>query len=301
MIKRFLQFLLSLFIKSEEKPIPIPPQTLPTSEFSKRALLIVQRFEGNTSWANITGNFDGAGLTCGALGWTIKWNNQQRLVKAFVAKYGIEKFKSYLPKIHLWYWDLVNIKNEAEAIKEANTVSGGTSKVKEPYNSDLTFFWSSPEMQQIQCEFADLDMGKFAMEQASKFKAKFMLPEISFQHFCYYFDQAVLNGTGKNPDISEGELISLGSVFSWMDNESGYGQKDFERNLFYWKKLILSDMACTPDQILLFKLAKIRADRAREEFDTITMSRRGILALGSGYLNGEFWDLKKELGLNEKS
>ncbi len=283
-------------------PTPAPVIPFPVAgkynrfDWSVRALHITQRFEGETAWANITGNFDGAGLTCGALGWTIQWHNQQPLVKQFVLKFGIDKLKALMPQTWKWYWELTNIKSESEAIKRANEISEISSKVQEPYNTELKHFWSSEEMIQIQKEAADRDMGAWAETQATKMKAYFGLPAMSFMHFAYYFDQKVLNGGAKNPEISEGEAISTESVFRWMLSESGYGENDFNKNIPYWKGLI---ERASPDQKLLFRLAKIRADRAREEFDTITMSRRGILCLGSGFVNGKFWDIKKDLGMDQ--
>jgi hypothetical protein len=286
----------------EQPPVSIPPvETQPDFELISwvgRAIEITQAFEGNSPWANITGNFDGAGLTCGALGWTVKWNNQQPLVKKFVLRFGIDNLKQYMPTTWKWYWDLTQIQEESKAIAFANTISNGKSSVFQPYRSELSNFWSSKEMILIQKETAAIDMGSWAKEQCFKIQKHFNLSSPQFFAFAYYFDQAVLNGTGKNPEIYEASSINFSDIFSWMDKETGYGQEDFTKNMFHWRKMITSDAShLAPDQELLFKLGYLRARRARSEFDTITMSRRGILSLGSGYLNGQFWNLSKELSL----
>jgi hypothetical protein len=262
------------------------------SNFTMRALEISQSFEGSDPWANITGNFDGAGLTCGALGWTVKWFNQQRLVKLFVERHGEGLAQAIMPKTWAWYWDLTNIRSESAAISAANTISRGSSRVIEPYRTELRLFWRSPEMRSIQVEFAQKDMGKFAMSQAEKCREFFGLDAPKFHHFAYWFDQAVLNGTGGAPALSEASKVSTDDVFEWMAKETGYVQKDFNRNASLWASMI---KIATDDERDLLKLAMIRADKSREEFDTVTMNRRGTLALKKGWINGELRDLRDQL------
>ena len=57
-------------------------------QFLERAMLITGGFEGSDPWANITGNFDGEGLTCGQLGKTIKAGDQQKVVRNYISAHG---------------------------------------------------------------------------------------------------------------------------------------------------------------------------------------------------------------------
>lgn len=199
-----------------------------------------------------------------------------------------------MPKTWIWYWTLTNITDENEAIKTANTISGLTSNVKEPYLSELRAFWQSPEMVLIQVEFAEKDMGKFAMGQAEKCKKYFGDTDLKFSYFAYWFDQAVINGIGNTPELKEADYMSVEEVFDWMERETGHGEIDFKKNQALWKTLI-HDYDVGVPQIKLLILGMIRAKRSRAEYDTIVMNRRGTMAMGRGYVNGRLWDLTKEL------
>lgn len=284
-------------------PIAVPPsQSLEYKELSEydlivwagRAADISQSFEGSDPWANITGNFDGTGLTCGSLGWTIQWMNQQRLVKAFVTKHGVDRAKSLMPKTWDWYWKLTTMTNEDQAIPYADSISHGTSRIDEPYRFELRAFWKSIEMTQLQKEFAVIDFGRFAIKQAYKCQKYFGLEYPKFHHFAYWFDQAVLNGSGKTPEIEMNEGMKTSEVFSWMEKETGYCQDDFDQNKELWKGEMVT---ATKQQIVLFELAMVRSKESRGQFDTVTMNRRGTLALGKGWVNGELRNLKGILGL----
>ncbi|MCA6566601.1 MAG: hypothetical protein ACK5UJ_00265 [Pseudobdellovibrionaceae bacterium] len=276
-------------VTTPAEPIkPLPPVEAPKpllDLWTKQALEISQSFEGSDPWANITGNFDGAGLTCGALGWTIKWNNQQRLVKDFVKAHGLSELMALMPKTGNEYWKITKLPEEA-ALAEVNAWSRGQSKVLQPYREELRAFWKDERMKDIQVKYAEADMGTFAMRQAQATQSYFKLQEPKFHHFAYWFDQAVLNGTGKTPSLVDGEKFTLKDVLEWMQSETGYAQGDFKKNHQLWSKERLDVQS-----LHLLKLAMVRAQRSREQFDTVTMNRRGTLAVKKGYVNGTLRDL----------
>ena len=152
------QWFLSLFKKQEpikEVVQPVnevitPPQYPIPVNWTQRATEIVMDFEGNEPWANITGNFDGMGLTCGALGWTFGYGDQQRLVKLFVSVYGKSKLLTYMPKFGEEYLQYVNLSNQ-EGVSKISAWSF-KEKVLAPYLPELTKLWQSPEMISIQKE-----------------------------------------------------------------------------------------------------------------------------------------------------
>jgi hypothetical protein len=150
-------------------PNPAPaPAAFNRLEWTKKALAISKAYEGSDGWANITGNFDGTGLTCGALGWTMKWNSQDWLVKTFVARHGETKARALMPTAWATYWKAINA-GEAEGMALVAPWSNGSSKVKEPYQSELRALWNSPEMIAIQIEAADSDMGAYSEKNMRAF------------------------------------------------------------------------------------------------------------------------------------
>lgn len=251
--------------------------------WTREALLISMRFEGDDPWANITGNFDGVGLTCGGLGWTIKWNNQQPLVKKFVNKEGLEKLKELMPKCWEEYWSICN-DSESSAIRRSGAWSGGRSLVREPYNSELRNLWKHPTMISIQVDTAWEQMGKFAWKKTIEGQKYFKLEKPKFGHFAYWFDLAVHNGTGKLVAFSEAEGVSNKRVLDWCKSESGAGQEDTRKNAKIWEVLVTK---ADFDEVHLWKMAMLRAVKANDKYDTDVMNRKGSLALGEGIIHGK--------------
>lgn len=255
-------------------------------DWTEKAMIISGSFEGSgTDWGNPTGNFDGAYLTCGLLGFTWKWNNQPPMVKEFVKRKGEAALLTLMPQSGRAYLDAVS-KGEIGGAPIVSSWSVG-EKVKEPYKSELSAFWSSPEMKKIQKETALTMMGVFAKRKTIEGQKYYNLPKPRFSHYAYWFDQAVLNGTSKTQDFEKAESISVDQVFNWMATETGYTQKSFDANRTYWKTIIN-----TVDDIQrkMWILAYLRSDVSNEKFDTVVMCRRGSLALGKGYVNGTLRD-----------
>jgi hypothetical protein len=67
-------------------------------KYLERAMLITGGFEGSDPWANITGNFDDEGLTCGQLGKTIRAGDQQAVVKGYLSANGEAELLHWMPE-----------------------------------------------------------------------------------------------------------------------------------------------------------------------------------------------------------
>lgn len=272
---------------------PVQPSSTTLNAWLAKAIDVCKAFEGG-NWANITGNFDGTGLTCGALGQTIKYGTQQAHVKRFVEKHGEAAARALMPKHWSWYWNLCKMADLKRAISEAATITTNqkTGAVSASHKAELSAFWQSSAMKAIQVEFAVLNQGVWALRKATETARYFGLKEVPLRYYVYWFDQAVLNGKGETVSMAECEKLRLADVWKWMRPETGYQQADFNENLDYWQR---REKHYPRDQQMLLIAAMLRADRAREEFDTVTMNRRGILAVGVGNVNGRFWDLKEQL------
>ncbi len=249
--------------------------------WTEKAMKISGSFEGNgENWVNPVGNFDGAYLTCGLLGFTWKWNNQPSMISEFVKRQGKATLMALMPKSGAAYLDAA-AKGEKDGAPIVSAWSVG-EHVDEPYKSELSKFWSSPEMKKIQTETSLTMFGQFAKRKTLEGQQYYGLAEPRFSHYAYWFDQAVLNGTGKTPTFEAAETIDVEKVFDWMSSETGWTQKSFNKNRDYWRGIIGS---VDDVQRKMWILAYLRSSVASEKGDTVTMCRRGNLALGSGWIN----------------
>lgn len=274
-------------VKVEPKPAPLPQLPVGTDfwqDWCRKALEISQKFEGSDPWANITGNFDGAGLTCGALGWTFKWNNQQPKVQEFVSRHGIHALNFLMPRTGKEYWQLCQLKT-SEGIRLVSRWSRGYN-VNEPYKSELRTFWKSPEMIAIQVEVAWREMGAFAKEKTIEFQKYLGHEKPLFQVFAFYFDQAVQNGTGKTIPLQVADRFNIDESMNWIRTAKGAGDDDLRENYFLWKRFIPSSPR---HELLLLKLAHLRARISNDKWDTDVMNRRGTLAIGQGRVHGRLY------------
>ncbi len=250
-------------------------------DWSERAMLISGSFEGNGSdWGNPVGNFDKAYLTCGLLGYTWKWNNQPPMVMEFVERHTAAALHALMPVKGQEYLDAV-IAGEIAGAETVSSWSHGEDVIQ-PYHNELKAFWSSPEMKTIQKEVALVMMGRFAKRKALEGQEYFGLPAPLFSHFAYWFDQAVLNGTGETVAFERSEGVSTEEVFEWMRTAKGWTQASFNKNRNYWPNVLAT---ANEVQKKMWILAYLRSQVASENGDTVTMCRRGSLALGSGWVN----------------
>jgi peptidoglycan hydrolase-like protein with peptidoglycan-binding domain len=143
---------------------PVPP-------VRERSLQLTGAFEGH-GFTLAQGNFDGAGITWGIIGFTliggelgkffkeINQKNPELIAQAFQgsAKQLLDVFRA--PK--------------AEQLAFANSVSLGASKVKlaEPWRSAFQRFGEMPEVQAQQLELADRDYFQPALQTASQMGLK---------------------------------------------------------------------------------------------------------------------------------
>lgn len=261
---------------------PIKPETIDWDEWTMKAIDISQGFEGSDPWANITGNFDGAYLTCGALGFTWKYNNQPPMILEYINKHGADKLLALMPKTGAEYIHAA----ELGEIGGKDIVSKWSSgnKVREPYYSELRAFWKSKDMRDIQVKHAWKMMGNFAKEKTIQGQEYFKLEAPRFSHFAYWFDQAVLNGTRNT--VTFGAVNS--GLFDYETKQGQYLRDDLKKNQGLWLRNIRkADFDI--DKETLLNMAWVRAKKSRFEFIPVTMCRRGTLAMGEGYVNGKYW------------
>lgn len=267
------------------------------TQFLERAMLITGNFEGSDPWANITGNFDGEGLTCGQLGKTIRAGDQQKVVKNYLAAHGTGELLALMPKKG---GDYVNVINTSIAKGMAVVVSWSDSKgrVVEPYKSELAAFWKSAKMIVKQREHAEVTEGALADGWVQAWKGNG-----SFQEFALFFDVAAQNGSLKGVTaavvdafIGADPAAAVAKGLQWMDSvpKKTSGHADAKKNVPLWRGILASaDLQI----IRLFILAILRAQKALPQWQWDVANRKATLAVGEGWVHGAKWSFLDKFDL----
>lgn len=264
-----------------EIKMPIPNNDI-QGDWVMSAAKIIATFEGNgVDWGNPVGNFDGAYLTCGLMGFTWKYNNQPPMIKEYIKRHGADSLMRLMPQSGSEYIRAANLGESGGSQIVRQWSSGYT--VRDPYNTELRAFWTSHGMIKIQEEKIMEMMGTWGLKKMKETQEYFGFSEPKFQHLVYWMDQATLNGTGKTPSFSSGEQVSINEVNDFCASAGGYNKQDLRKNGTLWNKMIDSS---PKDEQLLWKMGYLRAKASKNEFMGTVMNRRGTLALGKGYVNG---------------
>lgn len=295
---KLLDCFLSLFKKKQivqPKQVESPGVKM-DKYWIERATLISMDFEGNEPWSNITGNFDGMGLTCGALGWTFGFGDQQRLVRLFVELHGLSALLDYMPKHGETYWKYCTLSNE----EGTRLVSAWSNKevVNVSFKADLKTLWTSVEMVEIQKGEIEKTIGKYASDTSMQFCKDHLAYTskewiLDFKLFAFFFDVRVLNGSMKGLTVVDALKLnrnlddSVRQVIQWCKMySSGYQIKDTRKSGEVWEALMNQGKLDYQSKVLLV-LGWLRSCRAKTEFMGTVMCRRGIMATGIGYTEGE--------------
>lgn len=269
----------------EPIPAPVPGQKVPADMqvWVDKAVEVIASFEGNgVDWGNPVGNFDGAYLTCGVIGFTWKYNNQPPMIREFVKRHGEPALRALMPRYGGSYIQAANL-GESGGAHIVKAWSGGSYNLPEVIKSELNAFWKSPGMLKIQQEKIMELIGNWGIKKMYETQKFFGNPEPKFEHLVFWMDQATLNGTGKTPNFEEYKAVSTQTIIGFCANQGGYNKADLRKNGALWAKM-LNDSPF--QEVVMFKLAYLRSIRASSDFKGTVMNRRGTLALGKGYVNG---------------
>ena len=247
-------------------------------------MLITGGFEGSDPWANITGNFDGEGLTCGQLGKTIKAGDQQTVVRSYLSEHGTSELQSLMPRKGGEYISVIN-SSTSNGMAVVVNWSDKKHRVIEPYKSELAAFWKSAKMVVKQREHAEVHEGKLADAWVADWKG-----DGSFQEFSLFFDVAAQNGSLKGVTaavvdayIGSNPASAVAKALQWVDsvprNVSGYD--DAKKNVPLWRGILAS---AELQIIRLFIFAILRAKKSAAAWQWDVANRKATLAVGEGWV-----------------
>lgn len=281
-----------LIITSPHVLLP-EPSLIPLDQAVHTALLLSSSFESPDGFGSVVGNFDGEGLTCGALGFAWKYGRQQSLILKCEAKYP-GTIRQMMPNHGDLFLTLAKMPVSRSFVQIANfTNSSGV--VDRSIKFELTQYWGSREMTEMQVEEA-MFMGQHALVDATQWAiSSRQSTEPTLQEFVFMFDVTVQNGSlnGLSFDsiktvMSENLDQNFQKIVNYCDVNSN---RDCKKNAIIWQKLFET---ASENQKNLLSIGYLRSLKARQQYAGAVLNRRGTIALMQGYVNQTLRDFYLE-------
>jgi peptidoglycan hydrolase-like protein with peptidoglycan-binding domain len=138
---------------------------VPTTQ--ERSLQVTAAFEGH-GFTLAQGNWDGAGITWGIIGFTLKHGELSKIILTIFDQHPALVQQAFGDNTD----ELISIMNSSKTVQMqfANSISQGTTmtSIKEPWLSGFKAFGEIDEVQKLQLQLADQDYGQPALQTASE-------------------------------------------------------------------------------------------------------------------------------------
>lgn len=235
----------------------------------------------------VSGDFDGMGISCGALQWNIGQGSLQPLVKAV----GKPVVLAAMPTLGTQMWQACT-----DTIRQGLAIVRrwqNEAKLKPEARSELRALMGTREMraqQQTRIDaLADIAHGwanDWAMERDGT--------QASKRLFCWFFDVATQNGDleGLTPQAVK-SFIAMNQpdkvddlICDFLATRSGTSGhvKDANKNGALWR-----DRA-QADRLEILCMSYLRSKTAIPKWRHVVLNRKGTIALGKGWVNSTLHD-----------
>lgn len=262
----------------------IPP------DWIEDAIKVTCRFENDGDpYLGVSGNFDGQGVSCGALQWNLGQSSLQPLVKAV----GEPLVKAKMPNFGADLW-LACQGSGAAAVKIA---AGWHSrnKLKPKFRDELVSLLDTAEMRAEQNKAMAVNATK-AILLAASFAAARSEASPSKRAYMWFFDIVCQNGSMKGIGYDDVKNFVGGSTpkqavgvvcdtLKAVPGSTGHAA-DAHKNAKLWKSLT------DPEAVDLLVLSHLRAAKSMPEWRHIVLNRKGTVAAGKGHVNSSLFDLQ---------
>ncbi len=238
------------------------------SAWLDQALSITGKFEGR-GYDNVSGNFDGQGISAGVLQWCFGQGSlQEKILKPYLVKHGSIDKLNIFPKPIM------------DSLAKASTSAGLRVAVIEMNNSKGVFTRSyhvRPDWMVAWRKFLLLpevvELQKVACESVANQAIKLchIWEMISLRAFCWFFDIVTQNGSMKGVTKNRPDSIKLINAINSAS----------PKNKSLWSKRDLND-----EQKILMIASWERSLLARAAYQKDVMDRKGTIAAGIGYVHG---------------
>ncbi len=252
------------------------------------AIAITGRFENaGDPWCGVTGDFDGMGISCGALQWNIGSASLQPLLKAA----GQAVVLREAPTIGADLWKACDGGVAAGLAITRQWQTG--AQLKATPARELAKLMGSPEikaqqMSRIQGIADKADALALTWAQAAG------RPTRTLQELVWFFDLVTQNGGLKGLTYANVQQFLKSATPGRADDvicdwllaapAAWWGRQDCIKNAGVWRDKVPAA------QLDLFALSYLRAGLSTQQARGVVMNRKGALALRKGWVNGQLFD-----------
>lgn len=256
----------------------------------KRAVVhITPGFEivGSDPYLGVAGDFDGMGISCGALQWNIGSGSLQPMVKAV----GRAVVIAAMPTLGQALWAACNA-SIAKGLAAVRAWQTGT-RLSAVAKAELRALMGTPEMRAQQGLRID-KVAATAFRNATDWAQARGDSAPSKRLFCWFFDLVTQNGgleglTHKRvkdfieqtqPDRTD-DLIC--DFLAGRTGASGH-VRDAKRNADLWRN------RTDAEKLELLAMSYLRAQTSSPTWRHVVLNRKGAIAMGKGWVNSALYD-----------
>jgi hypothetical protein len=266
----------------------------PPADWQAAATRITPGFETTGDpYLGVSGDFDGMGISCGALQWNIGQNSLQPMVQAA----GENVVLGNMPELGRQMWQACtgNL-NDGLAIVRAWQAA---AKLNPVARAELKSLMGSPEMR-AQQDAKIASVASTALQRATQWAQSVGRASATKREFLWFFDLVTQNGGLKELTISDvrGFIDQAGAgsaddvVCDFLAGLLGTNGhiKDANKNAALWRN---QTNALTLE---LLVLSYLRAGKSVPQWRHIVLNRKATIAMGKGWVNGTLYDLSGDMG-----
>lgn len=260
----------------------------PPADWTDAAVMITPSFEtAGDPYAAVSGDFDGMGISCGALQWNIGKGSLQPMVIAV----GQAAVRAAMPDRGAAMWQACT-SSIAAGLGIVRSWQNGTSLKAGP-KAELRALMGTAAMRAEQRARIDRVAAK-AFERASDWARASGTGEPSKRLFCWFFDVVTQNGSleGLTPQrvadflsrAAPGKADDL--ICDFLASRSGNSGhvRDAHRNGALWRDRTVGE------KLEILCMSYLRSETASSRWRHVVLNRKGTIAIGTGWVNGSLRD-----------
>lgn len=262
--------------------MPVP------ADWKAAAVAITPGFEvRGDPYLGVSGNFDGMGISCGALQWNIGKGSLQPMVKAV----GQAAVLAAMPTYGAQMWTACTGPIGAGLAIVKSWQNG--SALKAVAKAELRALMGSAAMKAQQDGHID-QVATTAHTRATAWAATRPNGPVSKRMFCWFFDITTQNGGLAGMTYKAvADFIALNApdkaddficdYLAGLTGPSGH-IKDANRNAGLWRN------AVTSEKLELLVMTYLRSGSSLPQWRHVVINRKGAIAMGGGWVNGTKYD-----------